>query len=329
MINLRKIFLTSWTLLTVVIQMVSVERSIHAYELNIKNLSFNDIIKLLSGLNTQRQKDPSKLLLAVSNVSYLYLAQHGTGSYSTKGHSIPSIWLKFGWARETGLPETLDVSNGSTQYLNLPSGTYLFEPAHFLLFEFSGRVYALHEYNFYAPRIGKLCEYLTNFWLSFGGNSDIEIKAHRLFVSNIHNMLWGYDTVKRVYVELEASLMSSVFARNPPRTLLGSLFRSNPKRLGFSFKSSKGGELDISINDLWEVFEEIFDYTKSFVVYVRKGRVGKPLKIDLKKQAIIFKKEFELAQDKNGNVYRSTDTVNAVDTLKSVISDVISQLDSS
>ncbi|WP_456453245.1 hypothetical protein [Thermococcus sp.] len=237
--------------------------------------------------------------------------------------------MKFGWARETGLPETLDASNGATQYLNLPSGTYLFEPAHFLLFEFDWGIYALHEYNFFAPRIGKLCEYLKHFWIQSGGNSNIEIKAHRLFVRDVHELLWGYDSIKRVHIELESNSVIQQFARNIPHNLLASLFSSNPKRLGLSFKSSKGGELDISLDELWAIFEEFYDFTKSFVIYARRGHVGKPIKIDLKKQAIIFKRKFELAQDANGNVYRSTSTTHAINTLKSVVPDVISQIKTS
>ncbi len=302
-----------------------VERSIHVYKIE-TNLRFNDIKDILDYIDEIRRRNPNELLYDVGGgTRYLYAALHGVEVYS--GNDI--IWIKFGWARRTGLPETLNTSAGRTEYLRLPSGVYLYEPSHFLLLQHGDDVLLLHEYNFFAPRPTRLCQYLAEFYKRKQGSKDIRVKIspRRVFTKDVERLLQGYTVVKSLRIELNSSAINQL-ARvlGGSETVLDTLMKPNPKAIVITWKSGPRTELKLTIDDVLNMFYELEAESKSFVVSVKKGVFGRPVKIDLKKHALIFRKRIKLARDEQGNVYRSTDTDDAISVLKDTISEVIEQL---
>ena len=305
--------------------MDSIERSIQAYKLN-TNITFKEIIDIVNFVENVRNNDPIRALLDVgSPTQYLYLSDNGFDIYN----GIRIIWLKFGWARKSGLPEIVNAVTGRTEVLRLSGKVYLFEPSHFVLFEHNGDTIVLYEYNQFAPRPTRLCQYLLEYYKQMKNLAVANIKMHaqRLFTKDIEKLLRGYDVVKGIRVELEASAAGILAkALGESESILESILRKfGSKIVSISWRSSRREELEISIDDILNLFHELENWTKSFVVTVKKGYFGRSQRIDLKKHSLTFRKRVKLATE-NGQILRSTDTRDAVEVLKTTIDDVLSQL---
>lgn len=303
----------------------SIERSIQAFRID-GSLGFSDIKNIVTYISRLRAENPSKALLDKGNgIDFLFLSNNG----ALHRNNIEGLWLKFGWARRRGLPETLDAKTGRTEVLRLPTGIYLFEPSHFIIFEYNNTIILLYEFNQYAPRPTRLCQYLIEFFKQQLGkpNLNVKIYARRMFVRDVERLLEGYDTVKSISVELKASelgVLNRVLGES--ETILESLHRFGSSRITIGWKSDPRGELEITIGDILNMFHELEPYTTSFKVRVKRGLIGGSTQIDLKKQALAFRKRIKLARDEQGNLLRSTDTNSAIEVLADTITEVISQL---
>ena len=103
---------------------------------------------------------------------FLFLSDNGLRH---KG-DVESLWIKFGWARRRGLPETLDAKTGHTEVLRLLNGVYLFEPAHFVIFGYGDNIVLLYKYNQYAPRPTRLCHYIAEFYKRMKNDPNLKVK---------------------------------------------------------------------------------------------------------------------------------------------------------
>ena len=302
----------------------SVERSIHVFEL-VGNMRFNDIERTLAYIQSERQKNPDAVLHDVGETTrFLYMSENGIQTYRNK----QVLWIKFGWARKSGLPETLDVKQGKTEFLYLPSGRYLYEPAHFIIFEHSNKIVMIQEFNFFGPRATRLCTYLVEFFKKLGNNQRVKLYPRRVFMKDVDKLLRRYTVVKTMRIELEPPALSKLSqAMGGSKTSLDVLTKPRPGKVAITFMSNRGEELEITIDKILELFHEIEDYTTSFKLRVKKVLWEKSVVIDLKKQAIIFRKHFKLARYKEGNVYRSADTEDAIHILLETINDVLNAIE--
>ena len=305
----------------------SIERSIQAYRLK-SNVDYRDIIETIKYIDKNRMKDPRSAILDIgSPAQYLYLSE--TGSEQYKNSKI--VWLKFGWARKSGLPEMVNTQTGRTEILRLSGEVYLFEPSHFLLFEHDSNMLLLYEYNQFAPRPTRLCQYIEEYYKKMKNIRDTDgqpkIYAQKIFTRDIERLLRGYSIVKSIRIELEASAAGRLMRTlGESRSVLESLFnRFGSRIVSISWKSQRRGELEISIDDILRMFHELEESTYSFVVTVKKGWFDRSEKIDLKKHTLTFRKRIKLARN-NGQILRSTDTKDAVNVLKNTIDEVVRQL---
>lgn len=301
----------------------SVEKSIHVYTIE-TNLSCNEIKDSINYV--LRVPFVERLLQTEMTDQYLFMSQAGFDTYQ----GIGFVWVKFGWARRSGLPETINTRTGGVEYLRLGSDTYLFEPAHFLIFEYNDKLVLLHEASMFAPRPNRLCEYIVEFYKKMKGNSNLKVKmsVHRLLQVNVENLLREYDVIKSLRIEAEADYFNAALQKlskqNNIVSFLNLFAKFNPKKLSILLKALRGEGLNISIQELIDLFYEVERHVDSFIIVVKKG--VHTTKIDLKKAALTFRRYIKLARDNEGNLLRVTDTNDAINVLKSTISDVISQL---
>jgi len=306
--------------------MDTIERSVQAYRVE-ANIGFSEIKNVVDYISSLRNENPSNVLLDIdSGTDFLFLSDNGL---RYKG-DVESLWIKFGWARRRGLPETLDTKTGQTEVLRLPSGVYLFEPAHFVIFEYNDNVILLHEYNQYAPRPTRLCHYIAEFYKRMKNNLDLKVKIslRHMFVKNLDELLRGYDIVKSIRIELETSgikVASRVLGES--ETVLEFLSKTfKPSTIVLGWKSAPKGELEISIDDILNMFYELEPHLKTFKVRVKRSVLGRSIEIDLKKSVLTFRRYIKLARDEQGNLLRSTDTSDAVNVLVDTITEVLNQL---
>lgn len=301
----------------------SVEKSIHVYTIE-TNLSFNEIKDSINYV--LRVPFVERLLQTEMTDQYLFMSQAGFDTYQ----GIGFVWVKFGWARRSGLPETINTRTGGIEYLRLGIDTYLFEPAHFLIFEYNDKLVLLHEVSMFAPRPNRLCYYVAEFYKKMKGDPNLKVKMviHRLLRADIENLLKEYNVIKSLRIEAEAEQFDKVLQKlskqNSIVSFLDIFARLNPGKLSISIKAFPGEGLNMSIQDLIALFHETEGHIDSFVIEVKKG--VRTIKIDLKKAILIFRKYIKLARDSEGNLLRVTDTNDAINALKGTISDVISQL---
>ena len=264
-----------------------------------------------------RQNNPQQILYDVeSGANYLYMANNGRHSQT--------LWVKFGWARRSGLPEKLDVSQGRTEFLVLPSGVYIYEPSHFVIFQHNDRIFLLQEFNFFGPRATGFCNYIIEFYNRINNVQKARLDPRRVFRGDIDKLLREYTIVKSMRIEIVPSALNKLSrALGGSESALDVLRSRNPKRVAITLSSDKGGELELTINDVLRIFSELESDVNSFKVTVKRGLFDKPTKIDLKKQALIFKKPFKCVTDAEGNRYRSTDTDYAVRVLLETVDDVL------
>jgi hypothetical protein len=301
----------------------SVEKSIHVYTIE-TNLSFNEIKDSINYV--LRVPFVERLLQTEMTDQYLFMSQAGFDTYQ----GIGFVWVKFGWARRSGLPETINTRTGGIEYLRLGSDTYLFEPAHFLIFEYNDKLVLLHEVSMFAPRPNRLCYYVAEFYKKMKGDPNLKVKMviHRLLRADIENLLKEYNVIKSLRIEAEAEQFDKVLQKlskqNSIVSFLDIFARLNPGKLSILIKASPGEGLNMPIQDLIALFHETEEHIDSFVIEVKKG--VRTIKIDLKKVILIFRKYIKLARDSEGNLLRVTDTNDAINALKGTISDVVSQL---
>ena len=299
------------------------ERSIHVFEL-IGNMRFDDIKKTLSYIRSERQRNPDSILYNVSETIFLYMSHNGTEVRDGKH----ILWIKFGWARRSGLPETLDVSQGRTEFLQLPSGIYLYEPSHFVIFQHGNRIIMLQEFNFFGPRVTRLCVYLTEFFRKLTGKEKIKLHARRVFMKDVDKLLREYTVVKSIRIVVEPDSLSKLSqALGESMTALEVLKKPKPKKIAITLMSGRGDELEMSIDEVLELFHKIEEESSSFKLKVKKSTLGRTIEIDLKRHSLIFRKRFKYARDEEGNVYRSTDTDYAIRVLLETIKDTINAIE--
>ena len=308
-----------------------IERSIQAYRVE-SSIDFDEIKNVIKYIYNIKRNNPNDILLDVGEATrFLYMSQSGLEYHRGGYHRGEVLWIKFGWARRSGLPETLDASTGRTEVLRLPSGIFLYEPSHFLLFPYRSYIVALYEYNHFAPRPARLCQYIAEYYKKMKGNpkARVRIYARRLFTKDIEILLREFDIVKSIRVVLTSSSVRALEEALGSGAALEQLLNQikGSRTLAITWGSSPRTELEISIEDVLDLFRRVEDNVKSFVVSVKKGHIGRSQRIDLKKNAVIFRKRIRLARDKDGNLLRSTDTRDAIDVLKSVIDAVVNQLD--
>jgi len=301
----------------------SVEKSIHVYTIE-TNLSFNEIKDSINYV--LRVPFVERLLQTEMTDQYLFMSQAGFDAYQ----GIGFVWVKFGWARRSGLPEAINTRTGGVEYLRLGSDIYLFEPAHFLIFEYNDKLVLLHEVSMFAPRPNRLCYYVAEFYRKMKRNPNLKIKlvARRLLRSDIENLLKEYNIVKSLRIEVKADQIDKVLQKLSKGKSIVDFLNIfdvfNPGKLSILIKAPPGEGLTVSMQDLIALFNETEEHIDSFVIEVRKGM--RPIKIDLKKAVLIFRKYIKLARDNEGNLLRVTDTNDAINALKGTISDVVSQL---
>ena len=169
----------------------SVEKSIHVFEL-LGNMRFSDIESTLAYIRSERQKNPDSIIYDVGKAGcFLYMSGCGAQTY----YHRRILWMKFGWARRSGLPETLNVAQGRTEFLQLPSGIYLYEPAHFIAFQSNNRIFLLQEFNFFGPRATRLCDYLVEFFKKKSKRQIVRLYPRRVFMSNVDKLLRRYTII--------------------------------------------------------------------------------------------------------------------------------------
>jgi hypothetical protein len=301
----------------------NVEKSIHVYTIE-TNLSFNEIKDSINYV--LRVPFVERLLQTEMTDQYLFMSQAGFDTHQ----GIGFVWVKFGWARRSGLPETINTRTGGIEYLRLGSDTYLFEPAHFLIFEYSDKLVLLHEVSMFAPRPNRLCYYVAEFYKKMKGDPNLKVKMviHRLLRADIENLLKEYNVIKSLRIEAEAEqfdkALQKLSKQNSIVSFLDIFARLNPGKLSILIKAFPGEGLNMPIQDLIALFHETEEHIDSFVIEVKKG--VRTIKIDLKKAILIFRKYIKLARDSEGNLLRVTDTNDAINALKGTISDVVSQL---
>jgi len=304
----------------------TIMRSIHVYKIDTQ-LKFDEIKSVLEFVSNLRSGNPADALLDVSGgTDFLFLSSHG--NFKHRG-GIEGVWVKFGWARKRGWPEALDASTGRTEILRISGNVYLFEAAHYVMFEHNGTIVLLHEFNQYAPRPNRLCNYIEEFYKRMKNAPDLRIKIipRRLFLRNVENLLKAYDTVKSIRIELTRDAIKFASrALGESETHLEHLFKFESKSLELRWKSAPREELEITIDELLNMFYELEEHVKTFKVWVKKGRIGRSVEIDLKRAALVFRKPVKLARDEQGNLLRSTDTERAVSALIETIDEVLSQL---
>ena len=300
----------------------TVERGIHVFEL-VGNVGLSDIGEALRRIEELRAESPDLILYEVDETSHLYLSDNGVRTHRGK----PVFWAKFGWARRGGLPETLNVRRGTTEFLRLPSGTYLYEPAHFIIFSHNDRVMLLHEFNFFAPRASRLAEYLVKYLRELPGKEDANLYARRVFMRDLDKVLRGYRYITSMRIEIKARdlhRLSQVLGGS--KTNLQSLDKGDPERIAITLISGRGETLNLSISEVLDLFYSIEDVTPSFKLKVKRRLIGRATVIDLKKQFLIFRKRFRYVRIRRKGediVYRSTDTENAIDVLVDTIDEAI------
>jgi hypothetical protein len=313
----------------------SIERSIQAYELKASitssprkqiNLSFDVIKSIIDYVKNVRSNRPGDALLDVGGTSkYLFLSDSNSEIFD----GIETVWLKFGWARRSGLPEALNAKTGRVEVLRLGSDVYLFEPSHFLLFRHDEKMLMLYEYNKFSSKPSGLCRYLEEFYKRMKGDPSIKVKisAYKLLTRDVEKLLQQFNVVKSLRIELESASYDTVAKIFGESSSMVSFFRSfGSKYVSITWRSSRRGELEVSPSDVLEIFRRLGPQLRSLVVTVSKGTLGRSTKIDLKKCFLVFKRHVMLAHDSEGNILRTTDTQDAIKVLKSVINEVISQL---
>jgi len=304
----------------------SVERSIHVYKLD-STLGFDEIEKVVNYIETVRNSTPSDVLLDVGEKTrFLFLSASGPGTLS----GTKFVWLKFGWARRSGLPEAIDARTGRVEVLRLGSDVYLFEPSHFLLFRHGKDILMLYEYNAFAPRPLRLCQYIEEFYRRMKGDPNVKVRvsARRLLARNVEEVLKQFNVVRSLRIELEADAYKNLAeALHKSEEVFRLVFETfSPKYVAITWRSPPRGRLEVSPSDVIEMFRRLEPGLRSIVVTVKKGVRGRSVKIDLKKCFLIFKKHVKLARDSEGNVLRTTDTQDAVDVLKSLVGEVVASL---
>jgi len=143
----------------------------------------------------------------------------------------------------------------------------------------------------------------------------------------VENLLKAYDIVKSIRIELTQSalkIVSKVLGES--ETALESISKYRAETIVLGWKSAPKEELEITIDELLNMFYELEEHVKTFKVWVKKGRFGRSEEIDLKREALVFRKPVKLARDEQGNVLRSTDTESAVSALIGTIDEVLDQL---
>jgi len=304
----------------------AIMRSIHVYRIDTQ-LKFDEIKSVLEFVSSLRSKNPAGILLnASTGTDFLFLSNHGDFQHS----GINGVWIKFGWARQHGWPEALDANTGRTEVLRISGNVYLFEPTHYVMFKYKDDLVLLHEFNQYAPRPNRLCNYIEEFYKRMKSEPGLRIKIvpRRLFLRNVENLLKAYDIVKSIRIELtqSATKIAGKFLGGS-ETLLEHIFKKfGAKTIALSCKSARGEELKITIDELLNMFYELEEHVESFKVCVKKSVFGRCVEIDLKKAALTFRKPVKLARDEWGNLLRSTDTGSAVRTLIETIDEVLGQL---
>jgi len=304
----------------------TIMRSIHVYKIDTQ-LKFDGVKSVLEFVSNLRSMNPADVLLdAGGGIDFLFLSNHGNFRHRD---GIDGMWIKFGWARKRGWPEALDARTGRTEILRISGDVYLFEPTHYIMFEHNGSIVLLHEFNQYAPRPNRLCNYIVEFYKRMKNAPDLRIRIipRRLFLRNVENLLKAYDTVKSIRIELTrsaAKIAAKVLGEG--ETALESLFKFESESLELRWKSAPREELEITIDELLDMFYELEEHVRTFKVWVKKGRFGRSVEIDLKREALIFRKPVKLARDEQGNLLRSTDTESAVSALIETIDEVLGQL---
>lgn len=303
--------------------MDNIEKSIHAYKLE-TSLDFDEIKNIINYVKDVRNNNPENVLLNIGEMTrYLFLSINGSDIYD----NVEVIWLKLGWARRE-LPEALNTRTGRVEALKLGNDVYLFEPSHFLLFRHDKDILMLYEYNMFAPRPLRLCQYMEEFYKKMKNDFNIKIRIfpRRLFMRDVEKLLRNFDVVTSIRIEGTSSIykISTKFF-GESKTAVEALFKKyDSKYVSITWKSNI--ELNVTIDEIIDVFHELEPWLRSFVVTVKKGFFKRPIKIDLKKYILAFRKPIKLARDEAGNLLRTTDTNDAINALKSVISEVINQL---
>jgi len=307
--------------------MDTIMRSIHVYKIETQ-LKFDENKSVVDYISNLRSKNPGDALLDVgSYIDFLFLSNYGNFKHR---NGIEGLWIKFGYARKHGWPEALNASTGRTEVLRISGNVYLFEPSHYIMFEHNGNIVLLHEYNQYAPRPNRLCYYIEEFYKRMKNAPDLKIRMspRHVFLRDVEKLLRAYEVVKSIHIELEqsaAKIVSKVVGESETMfETLSSKFGS--KKLGLYWRSAPREELKISIDELLNMFYELEEHVGAFKVRVKKGRFGRSIEIDLKKEALIFRKPVKLARDEQGNLLRSTDTESAVSVLVETIDEVLNQL---
>lgn len=303
----------------------AIERSIFAYRVE-TNISFNDIKSTIDFISSLRSEVPKEALLDVGlGQQYLFLSDSGSMPYE----GMDLVWVKFGWARRAGLPETLDVSTGRVDVLRLSGEVYIYEPTHFLLFNKGDEIFMLSEYNMFAPRASRLCQYIAEFYkrMKKDVSTKVKIISRLLFAKNVEQLLREYEILRSISIELMpsgAKSLARVLGQNESvlQQLLGSF---SARTTTIRWKSERGESLAITIDKVLEIFNELYQDVESFRVKVVK-RLTRPVEIDLKKNVLIFRKYIKLARDENGNPLRSSDTKDAIRALAEIVSDLLNQL---
>lgn len=303
----------------------AVERSILAFRVE-TSATFKEIESTIDYLLSLRNAQPKDALLDVgAGPQYLFLSDNGKISRE----NMNFLWVKFGWARKAGIPEILNVDTGRVDVLRLSGEVYIYEPTHFLLFYKDDDVFMLNEYNMFAPRASRLCQYIAEFYKRMKGDRDIRVRMlpRLLFVKNIEQLLRQFESVKSISIELDPSGAKALGRiLNQSESVLQQLVSSfSAHTTIIKWKSKRGGNLDITIDKVLEIFYELYQDLRSFRVEVKKTR-GKSVEIDLMRNALVFRKYIKLARDENGNPLRSTDTEDAIRVLVETVRDVLSQL---
>lgn len=308
-------------------------RSIWVFRLigriNDKLITWKDVEEIKNYIQSQLKKDPSKLLLRIGPDRSLYMSL-----LEEDPRTSEVVYGKFGWARAAGLPETLDERKGRVEYLSLPDGVYLYEPMHFILFNYKDRIILIHEFNFFAPRSGKLSEYFRSILENIIPGSKIKLSFRREYRTDIAKLLERFSIVNKVkIVARETSLLRYAPTLEKSRSIVDLILKGREifgrsREIAFIWTGEYGEVgLDINTIDILEIFSDIGEFLKTFRVTVRRPGEN-PVEIDLVKEQLSFKKRIRLARDERGRVLRVTDTTDAIRALKEVMDEVKEQIGS-
>ena len=281
--------------------MSTVNRLLEYYSLDIKVcdslISLKDLQTILKLAQAHLGQD---MLYNVDETRAMFLVQ------------LPSkqneIFVKFGYARRSGLPEEFDFSRFHVGPLRLDPYKGLFEASHILIKELQvgahRKLVMCFEYNYVAPRIGGFRMYtrklianlferqllnIQNFCSSpslRANTPPIKVKTIVLLRKDIAKILrqYRYYNIKRLKLKFELDPSHDLILKQASEisgfglviNAVRKLLNLSPlgKELSIEIYPEKNHELDINIQDIIDAYiqhPEILNVFKNFIIHIENS----------------------------------------------------------